>query len=138
MSPEGAPAIEADILLVTPKECWLAGGPGSSELYVTRDGGKTFEHVELTAQPELAPRDADARYAPPTFIDRNRGFVPVTYTFGGAAGGTAEKSAAVLFATEDGGRSWKPDRMLLNLAPIYGVIPSAMSIVDSTWVTAAS
>jgi hypothetical protein len=135
---EGDPAIDAEITLVTPNEGWLAGGPGSSDLYGTRDGGKTFEHVQLTAPPKVAPGDADACYGAPTFIDRNRGFVPVTYSFGRdvGLGGNGAKSAAVLFATEDGGRSWKTDRMLLNLAEINGVMPSAMSIADSTWVTA--
>jgi photosystem II stability/assembly factor-like uncharacterized protein len=56
--------------------------------------------------------------------------VPVTYS-----GGEGVKSAAVLFATQDGGRTWKTDRVLANLEPRSGGQKLVSGIADSMWIT---
>jgi photosystem II stability/assembly factor-like uncharacterized protein len=62
----------------------------------------------------------------PVFEDDLHGYEAVSYS---GPKGTA--SAAVLFETKDGGRTWKPDRILSNLAEGEVV---ATTVVDSTWV----
>ena len=117
----------ASIVLVTPEEGWLVGGGGSNELYVTRDGAKSFEQVSLAAPPELSPVEGSSEYSAvyglPTFEDRKRGFLPVTYS-----GGEKVRSATVLFVTDDGGRTWTVDRILKDLedAGGLGIMPSTV------------
>lgn len=108
----------------------MAGGANDEELHVTRDGAKSWQTVSLPAPKEIYP----AIYPTcdvPVFEDDKHGFVAVTYS-----GGNGDKSAAVLFATDDGGRSWKPDRILANLEEkaVGQRMPS--TVADSTWITA--
>jgi photosystem II stability/assembly factor-like uncharacterized protein len=123
------PSGEGDILLVTPEEGWMAGGAEDEDLYVTRDGAKSWQKVSLPAPEEIHPAiypTADL----PVFEDSKHGFVAVTYS-----GGSGNNSAAVLFSTDDGGLSWKPDRILANLedTSLGQRLPSA--VTDSTWIT---
>jgi hypothetical protein len=62
----------------------------------------------------------------PVFENRLHGYETANYI-----DAKRSKSTAVLFETEDGGRTWRPERLLLNLA--VGEILST-SVVDSTWV----
>lgn len=65
----------------------------------------------------------------PVFEDALHGFEAVTYS-----GGNGDKSAEVLFTTEDGGRTWKPDRILSNLdeSSVGGYTFS--TVAGSTWI----
>ncbi len=145
-------SVAGPMVLVTPQFGWLVGGgAGNEELLVTRDGAKTWQTVELESpvktdlmrkydrnldqfeqsfQRALPPAAAKlvrkepqhrfyAAYDLPTFEDPKHGHVSVTYP-----------GVTVLFATEDGGVAWKPDRVIEGRP----VGPSAM--VDSTWITA--
>ena len=130
--PPAEPGGGGPILMVTPKEGWMVGEYeefADEELYVTRDGAKSWRKVSLPAPKEIYPAiypTADV----PVFEDDKHGFVAVTYS-----GGYGNKSAAVLFATDDGGRSWKPDRILANLEEkaVGQRMPS--TVADSTWIT---
>ena len=107
-----------------------------NELYVTHDGARTWEGVSLDVPEELcanlSPRRSPSVYFPvydlPIFVDQKHGYLRVTYSGGWAS---IEKAAAVLFATEDGGRSWKPDRFVQNLPSVVSHLRSA--VVDSQW-----
>jgi photosystem II stability/assembly factor-like uncharacterized protein len=94
-------------------------------LYATHDGGRRWQSVSPTAPSQVYP--AEATYGLPTFLDSRRGFLPVDYSEEG-------KSAMVLFATDNGGRSWKPDRVLPNLRATSVGQMFANSVVDSTWI----
>ena len=101
------PGGQGPVVLLTPEEGWMAGGEHDDDLHVTRDGAKSWQTISLPAPKEISPakfRTADA----PVFEDSKHGFVAVTFTGG-------HQSAAVLFATDDGGRNWKADRILSNL-----------------------
>jgi hypothetical protein len=54
------------IVLVTPDEGWMVGGRSSDELYVTRDGARTFEEISLPAPTEILfgkeSQDVNAAY----------------------------------------------------------------------------
>ncbi len=128
------PGGQGPISLVTPEEGWMVSEDdeeefANEELYVTRDGAKSWQKVSLPAPKEIHPAiypSADV----PVFEDNKHGFVAVTYS-----GGYGNKSAAVLFATQDGGRTWKPDRILANLeeGSVGDRVPS--TVVNSTWIT---
>lgn len=123
------PAPEGYFRLVTPLEGWWLTASGDA-LYVTRDGARKWERVTPSAPKEVFPA-IEPTYDLPTFNDDQHGFLPVTFS-----GPEGTKSAAVLFATEDSGQSWKPDRILANLyrMPVGNFVPSTMA--GSTWITA--
>ena len=115
---------------MTPDEGWLAAGVGD-ELYVTFDGTRIWRNMDLKAPQEILPA-THATYQVPIFIDERHGFLPVTYS-----GRQGTKTAAVLFETEDGGRTWKVDRILADLKHSSVGQDISSTIVGSTWVTAA-
>jgi hypothetical protein len=66
------------------------------------------------------------------FVNGKQGFLPVT--FSGAEG---TQSKLVLFATDDGGKSWRPDRLL----PITGETSDGQwpsTVADSELITVSS
>jgi photosystem II stability/assembly factor-like uncharacterized protein len=146
------------VTLITPQFGWLVGSGVNSKLFVTRDGAKTWQAVELdspmkTDQLRTADRNVQrfqesyyksltaaeaahaskwkdsahhtyASYELPSFQDRQHGYVSVTYP-----------GVVVLFSTDDGGITWKPERAVTGLAEHEQgkIVPSA--IADSTWIT---
>jgi photosystem II stability/assembly factor-like uncharacterized protein len=124
------PGGQGPIVMVTPEEGWMAGGGDDEELHVTRDGAKSWQTVTLPAPKEIYPAIYPTSDLP-VFEDNKHGFVAVTYSGGGGA-----RSAAVLFATDDGGRSWKPDRILANLEEATEGQRLPSTVADSTWITA--
>jgi photosystem II stability/assembly factor-like uncharacterized protein len=123
--------VDADVLLVTPTEGWMIGGEGGAtdKLYFTLDGAKSWKEVSLAAPNEILPADQPA-YDLPVFEGTKRGFVAVTYT------GDGVNSAAVLFATEDGGRTWRPDRIVKKLGSDSPGQTLQSAMAGSAWVTA--
>jgi photosystem II stability/assembly factor-like uncharacterized protein len=122
------PGGQGPVALLTPKEGWMAGGEHDEDLYVTRDGAKSWQTISLPAPKEIAPAKfatADA----PVFEDSKHGFVAVTYTGG-------HESAAVLYATKDGGRSWKPDRILSGLEETSEGHRVQSAVVGDIWLIA--
>src|SRR5208282_6343462 len=142
--------IVGPMLMVTPQFGWLVGAGASAPLLVTRDGGRTWHGVELEspvktdqmreydkrsatfwnsfeqaippAAAKLAAKppqhESYAAYDLPDFSDPKHGHIRVTYP-----------GVVVLFATDDGGVTWKPDRVIEGRP----VGPSA--VVDSKWIT---
>ncbi len=126
---EGPEGRIVSILASTDKDVWVtAESGGTSELDVSHDGGDSFRKMNLPAPNEIAP----ARYPTyelPVFPNSLHGFVVVTYS-----GGNGDKSASVLFATTDGGRTWKLDRILTNLAESSTGDTTSLTVVGSTWI----
>jgi photosystem II stability/assembly factor-like uncharacterized protein len=122
--PEGT--IDA-ILALSEKDVWVTASPeGLSALYVSHNKGECFQQVSLTAPKESGSVNQPSHYAEPAFENVLHGFEAAT--FSDAKSG---KSAAVLFETEDGGSTWRPDRTLSNLAQGETV---ESSVVQSTWI----
>jgi photosystem II stability/assembly factor-like uncharacterized protein len=123
------PGLSGSIRLVTPMEGWIRSPLGDA-LLVTHDGARCWKKVSLTP-PKDGYSNSDATYDLPMFEDSKHGFLPVTYT-----GGLGTKAIAVLYATEDGGLTWKSDSTLTNLAsrPIGNGVSS--TVVGSTWIIA--
>jgi photosystem II stability/assembly factor-like uncharacterized protein len=146
------------MLMLTPEQGWMVGGgAGNDELLVTRDGGRTWQMVKLEspvktdqmrkydqnleqfqrsfqALPPAAAKleskwqqEQDHSYAAydlPTFEDPKHGYVCVTYP-----------GVVVLFATKDGGVTWKPDRVLTGLHEASTGATVESAVADSTWIT---
>jgi photosystem II stability/assembly factor-like uncharacterized protein len=122
--PKGDPQAGVDIVALTDKDIWFAGGPDEL-LYVTHDGGNTVEEVSLPNPPEIGPEDYPI-YGLPVFTDSLNGYEVVNYR-----SPLGSKSAAAFFATQNGGRTWKSDRVLSNLVE-NEIVNSA--VAGSTWI----
>jgi len=123
------------IVLVTAQFGWMVvGGPGNDGLCVTRDGAKTWQRIELKSpvrtdqmqkfDVEWGPHDY-AAYTLPIFEDPKHGYVCVTYP-----------GVVVLFATDDGGVTWKADRMAIGLGQASTGATVVSTVTGSTWITA--
>jgi photosystem II stability/assembly factor-like uncharacterized protein len=93
---------------VTAKIGWIAGGP-DQELYVTHDAANSWQKVESLP---------DVGNDLPVFENERRGLLP---------------AGNVLLATEDGGKTWKQDRVLTGV-PDY----TSLTIADSVVIAAHS
>jgi photosystem II stability/assembly factor-like uncharacterized protein len=123
----GGSGTAGDIRFVTSEKGWVTSG---DEIYVTRDGAKSWQQFSLQAPVQVYPA-AYPTYDLPVFVDSDHGFLPVTYS-----GTKGSNSALVLFATIDGGATWKTDRILSGLkeGSLGQLAPSA--IADSVLVAA--
>jgi len=120
----GPPVVAGAIRFVTTQDGWLAGGP-DSELYVTHDGGKSWKEIALTPPPQVGAATDATRFLP-VFEDPEHGFAAVNYS---GPEGTPPKF--VVYATEDGGRTWQPRRVLAEAGEPSIGSPLALSITDS-------
>jgi photosystem II stability/assembly factor-like uncharacterized protein len=104
---------------ITAQDGWLEGHINSS-LYVTHNGGITWKEVSLEPPPQILE---NCWYDLPVFKDSQHGFLPVTYV----------SQVVALFITNDGGKTWKVDRILPDVTVVVQNIASAMpsNIVDS-------
>lgn len=92
------------ITFVSPTTGWLAGGLATTLddlLYVTHDGGRTWQPVDL-AVPAGRTRQQMV-IAPPTFSG-TRGVLPVWF-----------QGATYLYTSEDGGATWQYTRPILSV-----------------------
>jgi photosystem II stability/assembly factor-like uncharacterized protein len=121
-----------EMLLVTPSDGWMLGtsDSGGQELFVTHDGTKSWNEVSVDIPKEVLPATSAVYCGLPTFEDSKHGLLQVSYS-----GGVGVKSATVLFATDDGGRTWKLDRMVTQEYDSQGY--GRPTVVDSAWVFVA-
>jgi photosystem II stability/assembly factor-like uncharacterized protein len=137
-----------DMALVTPDQGWVFGGiepdgfPNS--LFVTRDGAKNWQ--ELSAYPITNPGDVkewhetvlrlgDAEghceiHRLPMVQDAAHAFLEEDCAVDVQAGDPVSMHTTVLFATDDAGRTWKPNRTLTNFVGQCG----SSTMVGSTWI----
>ena len=129
-APDGSDAGTGAIYFLTLMDGWIAGGPGDQYLYVTHDGANHWHEVALKPPP-IITKGYTATYVVPIFQDRKHGFLPVTYTDGDDG-----QAVLVLFSSDDGGQTWKSDRVLPKRTYLSeGNIPTAVS--DSVMLIAA-
>jgi photosystem II stability/assembly factor-like uncharacterized protein len=142
-----APTLEdAEGLLITPSEGWLFGSsPPSSDdggiqvVYVTRDGGDSWQKISLAPPKEIATSDLGKTTC---YVDGLPKFESVQHGFLAAScssiRGIDRHLAAVLFATNDSGRTWNPDRMVTNMNDNEANRYGSSVVADSQWIFAAS
>jgi len=137
-----------DMILVTPTEGWISGliDPESAQnsLFVTRNGAKSWQ--ELSVRPvntelwqggmllpsggKLNAQGASCDVSGvPMFSDSAHGFLQKDCSEGGNFGDQDLMHTTVLFATVDGGRTWKSDRRIRNF---LGSCNSS-TVADSVW-----
>jgi hypothetical protein len=121
--PKGDSGLGVSIAALTSEDAFFAGGVDHL-LYATHDGGRTIKEISLPNPPSL-----DSGYFPiyslPEFATALQGYETVNYR-----GRLGSPSAAAVFSTQDGGRSWAVDRLLLGLDEGDQV---DSGVADSTW-----
>lgn len=117
------PNVAGELRFINSKIGWLLGGPSGAELYATRNGGERWTQISLTATVGGGPTTCGLNGLP-HFKDENHGYV-ATSCLGGAI---------VLFGTEDGGKTWKQQRVLTGMA---GMATVATSVADSALIAGA-
>jgi photosystem II stability/assembly factor-like uncharacterized protein len=128
-------SLSQPVLFVNSTDGWMAGQDvGGHGFYHSRDGGKTWEGVDVPAPSSHSSVLTRETYGTLRFTDAKHGSIPVI--FSPVTDGT-KGSTLVLFTTIDGGKSWKADRVLPNLPNMYGQSPIPSVLVDSTLVTVA-
>ncbi|MBA7659035.1 Ycf48-like protein [subsurface metagenome] len=108
---------------------WVAGGPIGDQLYMTQDGGSTWQSQEIMAQENIT---GYLIYDLPTFEDTQDGVIPIVRN-------DLTQTRVEFYVTHDGGQSWS----LRDTTPIsQEVAPGTkfpITIVDcSHWVMADS
>ncbi len=127
---QSAPSLlDASVLLVTPHDGWLLGSSHENpyqQLYVTRDQAHSWRHVSMRAPKGIFPA-TETNYELPVFSDSKHGHLLVNYSYYDGANDTASE---VLFATDDGGWTWKLDRFVKDMEDQS----ASSTVVDSKWV----
>jgi photosystem II stability/assembly factor-like uncharacterized protein len=109
------------------RDLWFSGGM-DDKLFVSHDGAETVTEVDIPFPEGVSEDDYYPTYSLPQFTDRFHGSEKVLYSAG------AEKSTVVLFATSDGGQTWKPDRSLTDLPEITAGSMIGSTVVGSEWI----
>jgi len=142
----------ASMVLVTPDEGWLFGvvepDGAPNSLFVTRDGAKTWQELsaqgienlgdnkqwhEMVLRPGgvLDAEGADCEiYRLPMVQDAAHAFLEEDCAVDAEAGDPDSMHTTVLFATDDAGRTWKPNRTLTNFVGQCG----SSTMAGSTWI----
>ncbi|MEW5987159.1 MAG: glycoside hydrolase domain-containing protein [Chloroflexota bacterium] len=96
---------------------WTAGGPGGHELYVSRDGGQSWQRQEVAA----------GYYDLPTFTTTQNGVLPVTLA-----------DRVEFYTTQDQGQSWRLAASLPFTGGLAPGVKAPVSVIDGqNWVAAA-
>jgi photosystem II stability/assembly factor-like uncharacterized protein len=97
-------------VFATAHDGWISG-PGWAGMFSTHDGGKTWGGGPSLE--DLPPSMPAPGYGDVKFINAKHGFLPIWLQ----AAADAEEprgTALALYVTEDGGRTWKRDRTLID------------------------
>jgi photosystem II stability/assembly factor-like uncharacterized protein len=107
------PPHAGEIAFTSAKDGWLAEEGPQPALYRTRDGGRSWQEVNLPRPPGLA--DASTDYLAPKFEADGDGVLAATYD------NYEQRAVTVLYSTADFGRHWKiaaSTRLLVKGDPV--------------------
>jgi|GEM_PF-1456813 len=100
------PPINGSIRFISPQTGWLCGGVLGHELYVTHDGGRTWQR-RILAPPSEVQKAYRIAYYPPVFQDGNHGVIAATFDIPKTMFGAHEISFLIAsYETSDGGDTW--------------------------------
>ena len=91
------------VTFVTPQDGWTTGLPDSHELWVTHDGGKTWQ--ERTVDPPKNCSECYANYSNPEFADPTDALLDATFSDRGS--NLEWREVDCTYLTHDGGESWQ-------------------------------
>ena len=124
MPTKGAPTSD-HFHFVSTTDGWIAGGK-DHELYATHDSGDSWNKVLLPSPASTEP-NLGVDFGLPLFEGTRRGYIPAEYSVGPVVG--PYLTTIVLFVTDDGGQSWKQDRILPRLPGTFVVAMAASNLI---------
>jgi photosystem II stability/assembly factor-like uncharacterized protein len=98
------PAVAGMVEFTSLQDGWLLGG---EQLFSTHDGGTSWQAVKLTPPSQVGAATEATFKGVPVFEDSRRGFTAVYYI-----GGPRVQPKLVVYATEDGGKTWEPVKVV--------------------------
>jgi len=114
------------ISFVTATDGWTAGGPAGDKLYVSRNGGVSWQQQSVLPPPAF--QSSYPTYQLPGFTSPQEGVLAVTFT--GPSSGTA------FYTTNDGGQSWKMQSSFPSGQPLHLGANVPFDVTGpSTWVS---
>lgn len=125
-----SPGVFGSVRFVDINDGWIAGGPGNQDLYVTHDGSKSWRKILLTAPTGLTANAYPIYEQPPIFTDSKHGYLPVTF-----AGVGGDGTILALFASNDGGYTWRHERSTVDSTETTEALPSA--VANTIFITAS-
>ena len=126
------PPINGSIRFTSEQIGWISGGVLGNELYVTRDGGRSWARREMKP-PSEAENAWAAHYDVPAFQDLQHGILPVTYSVG-----HDPSTVLAVYATADGGDMWDLKRAEGPTSHRYGSLTEVDSAVIDAFHAGAS
>jgi len=126
------PGVAGSLRFINERDGWLAGGPGNEHLYETRDGAMNWHEVIVQA-PLQAATALSAVYDLPVFRDNMHGLLPVTFSRP-----EHSDSALAFYATNDGGNTWRVERIRTGLPDAYVGRPFPSAIVGKSSIIAVA
>jgi len=109
--------IADSLRFISPDRGWIAGGPSGKELFVTDDGGDTWQPQAVTPPPDVPPLYVVGL---PSFIGGQMGVLPVQFT------GTTGATIFDLYTSTDGGHTWT------STAPVSVALPVGEMFLENT------
>ena len=92
------PPIGGEVRFTSSSIGWIAGGPAGNQLYVTRDGGQSWQQQSV-AVPAGVNDATTPIYQLPKFVNNREGTLAVLF-------GKSGTSQLVVYGTKDGGMTW--------------------------------
>jgi photosystem II stability/assembly factor-like uncharacterized protein len=121
--------IAGSVRFIDAKRGWIAGGPGGNELYITRDGGVTWQ----SQQPDPGQEKSGQTFISlPYFTSEREGWLVVTVS-------DALNPHVDLFITNDAGENWQKHEVI-SLEAAYDpadAIPSNL-VDEDHWLLAGN
>jgi photosystem II stability/assembly factor-like uncharacterized protein len=122
---DDSPPLAGPVQFITAFDGWVAADETDRELYVTHDGGKKWQRVELAAPANAGKATVATSYHLPVFRDDSHGVLLVSYE---ARNGSV--GVGVRFGTADGGKTWVNPRVLPPEAAADGKF--SITVADDT------
>jgi photosystem II stability/assembly factor-like uncharacterized protein len=123
------PPMSGEMKFISSSTGWLAGGPASDALYVTRDGGQSWQR-QTVSPPRGASKAGAPIYQLPTFHNDHDGELAVFF------GGTGMSQLAV-YDTHDAGTTWNERKSVLLSEETNGAGGVVAALVDADTVLVA-
>ncbi len=118
------PPIGDAVRFISPSTGWLAGGVARDELYVTRDGGESWQRQAILPL-GASQKTSVPTVQLPTFRDDRNGTLAVFF-------GEAGQSLVAVYETHDAGVTWTASSSVLLSGNAFNAGGAVTSVVDAS------